>query len=272
MDLWSAPVEDVRPVLTRERQDLLALLSGLSSQEWVAASAAPGWTVKDLALHLLDDDLGWLSRGRDADRSGLLDMSSHSSFVQALAAKNQRWVDGAQGLSLSVVTGLLRWVGREMDDYYASINLRDEGGVSWASDGPVPQWFDIAQDLTERWVHQMQMREAIGKIGDYAATYLPAVLRTFVWALPHQFAYVAPEGSDVAVDLGVGGRWSLASYGSRQVHRPPERNTLMTSDLDVQHRHADAGQPLTGWRARFCARFRGVCELLRLAHQARVPF
>jgi len=26
------------------------------------------------------------------------------------------------------------------------------------------------------------------------------------------------------------------------------------------------------WRARFCARFQGVCELLRLAHDSRVPF
>ena len=26
------------------------------------------------------------------------------------------------------------------------------------------------------------------------------------------------------------------------------------------------------WRARFCARFQGVCGLLRLAHHSRVPF
>lgn len=28
----------------------------------------------------------------------------------------------------------------------------------------------------------------------------------------------------------------------------------------------------TSSRARLCARLRGLCELLRLAHQARVPF
>ena len=48
--------------------------------------------------------------------------------------------------------------------------------MSWAGDGPVPLWFDIAQDLTERWVHQMQMREAVGRVEDYAQRYLPTVL------------------------------------------------------------------------------------------------
>ena len=71
-----------------------------------------------------------------------------------------------------------------MDAYYASMDLLGEGRVSWASDGPVPAWFDVAQDLTERWVHQMQIREAVDRVEDYQAAYLPTVLRTFVWALP----------------------------------------------------------------------------------------
>ena len=51
-------------------------------------TAAEGWTMKAVALHLLDDDLGWLSRGRDNDQNGTLDMSNYGSFVEALAAKN----------------------------------------------------------------------------------------------------------------------------------------------------------------------------------------
>lgn len=50
-----------------------------------------------------------------------------------------------------------------------SVDMVGEGHVSWASDGPVPLWFDMARELTERWVHQMQIREAVGRVGDYAA-------------------------------------------------------------------------------------------------------
>lgn len=214
MELWEAPVLDVRPALSAERGELLRFVDALTPSQWLAPTAAPGWTVKDLALHLLDNDLGWLSRGRDGDASGLLDMRDHASLVDALAAKNQRWVEGAQGLSLPVVTGLLAWSGRHMDAYYASMDLQAEGRVVWASDGPVPVWFDVAQDLTERWVHQQQMREAVGQCGDDTAIYLPLVLRTFVWALPHQYRPAAAEGTVAQVDVGCGGVWSLVSNGS----------------------------------------------------------
>ena len=207
------PALDVRPMLTGERETLLSLLRSLSSAEWRAETAAPGWTVKDVALHLLDDDLGWLSRGRDGDGSGLLRMSDHESFVAALAAKNERWIAGARGLSREVVIGLLEWAGQQMDAYYASMDLLGDGQVSWASDESVPCWFDIAQDLTERWVHQMQIREAVDRVEGYRADHLPVVLHTFVWALPHQYRVPAARGTTLEVDLSVGGLWTLTCVG-----------------------------------------------------------
>ena len=213
MNLYDVPAVDVRPLLIDERTDLLRFMRSLAPAEWALSSAAPGWSVKDLALHLLDDDLGWLSRGRDGDRTGLLSVSEHGAFVEALAAKNQRWIDGAHGLSAPVIIGLLEWAGREMDTYYSTMDLTADGHVGWASDDRVPIWFDIAQDLTERWVHQMQMREAVGRVEGCADTYRPTVLRTFVWALPHQYRVDASPGATVQVDLTSGGSWHLTCDG-----------------------------------------------------------
>ncbi len=214
MDLWKVPAVDVRPVLQQERRELLEWLDDLTPDEWHAPTAAPGWTVKDLALHLLDDDLGWLSRGRDGDRSGLLDTAVHGTFVAALAAKNEAWVRGAHQLSARVIVGLLEWAGSQMDDYYAGMDLQGQGGVLWAGDGAVPLWFGIAQDLTERWVHQMQMRLAVDKVGAYAHAHLSVVLRTFVWAFPHQYRSAARGGTCVELELGAGGTWTLTSDGT----------------------------------------------------------
>lgn len=95
------------------------------------------------------------------------------------------------------------------------MDLTGEGRVAWASDGPVPVWFDVAQDLTERWVHQMQMREAVGRVEGYKDAFLPTVLRTFVWALPHQYDASVTTTTSVEVDLSSGGSWQLtASAGS----------------------------------------------------------
>jgi hypothetical protein len=176
VELRSLPALDVRPMLTGEREALLCLLRSLSSAEWRAETAAPGWTVKDLA-------------------------------------PNQRGIDGARGLSPRVVIGRLEWAGQQRDDYYASMDLLGDGRVSWASDGSVPSWFDIAQDLTERWVHQMQIREAVDRVEGYRADYLPVVLRTFVWALPHQYRVTAPRDTTLEVDLSAGGLWTLTCVG-----------------------------------------------------------
>ena len=63
MELADVPVRDVRPLLTEERADFLALLASLDDADWVMPTEAGRWTVKDVVLHLLDDELGWLSPG-----------------------------------------------------------------------------------------------------------------------------------------------------------------------------------------------------------------
>src|SRR5438874_1536336 len=98
MRIGDLPVSDPRSLIGEERDDLLSLLIELSDDEWLLPTEAGHWRVKDVALHLLDDDLGWLSRGRDGDRSGLLSTDGdYRSFVQSLDDKNERWVVGSEG-------------------------------------------------------------------------------------------------------------------------------------------------------------------------------
>ena len=66
MPLADAPVLDVRPLFPGERADLLDLLTGLTPRSGRRRPPVPGWSVKDIALHLLDDELGWLSGGATA--------------------------------------------------------------------------------------------------------------------------------------------------------------------------------------------------------------
>jgi len=212
MSLWALPPRDVRRLAAEERRDLVEFVGDLSAAEWLAPTAAPGWTVKDIALHLIDDDLTWLSHQRDGDASGLVDMSDYSTFVLALAAKNQRWVEAARSMSRQVVLDLLTWAGEKVAAYHAEQELMGEGWVSWASDGPVPYWFNLAQEFTERWVHQQQMREAVGRVEHHNAR-LPDVLRTFVWAFPYQYRAVADAGTRVSLALG-NSAWTLTSDGT----------------------------------------------------------
>ena len=69
--------------------------------------------------------------------------------------------------------------------------------MSWAGEEESLNWFDVARELTERWHHQQQIRDATGRPPLYEP-YLGPVLATFVRALPFTYRDVeAPEGTAV---------------------------------------------------------------------------
>ncbi len=82
--------------------------------------------------------------------------------------------------------------------------------ASWAGPEPAPVWLDLAREYTERWHHQQQIRDAVGKPGLIEPRIFAPVLDTFVRALPHTFRAVqAPEGASVALAIAgdAGGAW-----------------------------------------------------------------
>jgi hypothetical protein len=210
MRIDEAPALDVRGSLTVQRGRLLTLLASLSDAQWAAPTAAPQWSVKDTALHLLDVDLSWLARNRDHDQSGLVPaFADPEDFVHGLAQRNQRWVDGTRALSPRLITGLLRWSGEQLDAYLGTVDLVSPSSVYWAGD--VPLWFDLAREFTERWVHYRQIREAARPAEDdhQPDEYLPLVLRTFIWGFPHQYQAPAPVGTVIALTIQGVGAWTL---------------------------------------------------------------
>jgi hypothetical protein len=80
--LRDAPVLDVRPLLVEKRARLVDRLRSFGPSQWAAATALPGWTVNDVALHLLDDDLGRLSRDRDGEATDHLRARTASAVAR----------------------------------------------------------------------------------------------------------------------------------------------------------------------------------------------
>lgn len=239
MDVWDAPVRDVRGLLAAGRAELVALLGSLSPSDWAAPTEAGHWTVGAVARHLLDDDLGLLSRWRDGDTSGLLPVDgSHEAFVAALDAKNERWVTATAGSSGRVVTDLLTWSGAEVDAFLATVELRAPRHVGWAG-GEVPAWLDISRELTERWVHGRHIADAVGAAPTAGPDDVIAeVLRTFVWAFPAQLGPAAP-GTVVGVALG-DDRWTLRRSDdawSLEPGWPPTAAATLALDAETAWRH-----------------------------------
>ena len=207
--LGDLPPTDVREALAVQRTRLISFLDSLDRDQWAERTVAPDWSVKDISLHLLDVDLSWIARGRDHDRSGMIDVpADHEAFVLGLAERNQRWVNGTRNLSPRLIIDLLRWSGQELAGYLDSLDLSAASSVYWAGD--VPLWFDLAREFTERWVHERQMREAVLDVTDRSGDeHIGLVLRTFIWAFPHQYRADAKTGTVVALEVVSVGTWRL---------------------------------------------------------------
>ena len=213
--LRPAPVI-VLDLLPAERALFLDLLAGLSADDWQRPTVCPGWSVQDIALHLLGDDLGIVSRQRDGYAP--LQPRPDETLVPFLNRINDEWVTATRRLSPALLIDLLRLAGDLTYAHFASVDLMAlDARVSWAGPDPAPRWLDVAREYTERWVHHQQIRETVGAPLLLEAHWIGPVVATFVYALPVTYASVEAP-ADTAVSLIVegtgGGDWTVAPSAS----------------------------------------------------------
>src|ERR1051325_7531762 len=217
--------------------ELLLLLSSLSEEEWQKPTACAQWSVKDIALHLLGGEVGILSRQRDGFRPGADSISNYQELVAFINGLNDVWVKATRRLSARLLCELLRHTGAQVCEYFASLDPFAIGGpVDWAGSEPAPVWFDLAREYTERWHHQQQIRDAVGRPGLKEPRYLAPVLDAFVRAFPRAYADVqADEGAlgTLTIDGAGGGRWPRGREdGAWQLYLETDEPSLATVSLD----------------------------------------
>jgi uncharacterized protein (TIGR03083 family) len=221
-------------------EGLLALLSDLSTEEWENPTACEGWTVKDVALHLLGDEIGILSRKRDRFLPATQAIQSAEELVALVNDLNATWVQATRRLSPRLLCGLLRFTGAQACETFRLLDPYALGGpVSWAGPDPAPVWLDVAREYTERWHHQQHIRDAVERPGFKEPRFFAPVLDAFARALPHTFRDVdAPDGTLVTLTLSgeSGGQWHLLrEAGSwnlyREVDQRPDAEVVIDEDV-----------------------------------------
>lgn len=212
---------------------LLELLSELNEEEWNIPTICQGWSVKDVALHLLGVEIGNVSSRRDQHRL-VRTTSDWNELVDHINRWNQEWVDVSRRISTPLLIELLDFVGEIAYEYFRSLDPFEVGGsVSWAGPEPQPVWLDIAREYTERWHHQQHIRDAVKKPGLKEPKYFSPVLETFTWALPYTFRHVsAPGGTSITLSVSgdSGGQWTLFREKGRWGFY---RGTTMDPDTEI---------------------------------------
>ncbi len=124
---------DARPLLPGLRAELVALLAGLARSDWALPTACPGWSVHDVAAHLLGVELGNVSVRRDRWALGPGDGEDLDSWLNRF---NQQWVEAARRISPALLVELTNLAGLRFEEHLATLDL-DAPAARW-SGRPVP--------------------------------------------------------------------------------------------------------------------------------------
>ncbi|HEX6392783.1 MAG TPA: maleylpyruvate isomerase family mycothiol-dependent enzyme [Acidimicrobiales bacterium] len=228
---------DYPTIFAEERSELLDFLSALPAEDWAAPTECPAWSVKGIVLHLLGDDLSILSRQRDGEPSlvAIEAGSNWDEFFVALDRHNESWVSAARFFSLPLIINLLRGSG---EDTYAFYNVVDPDllgePIPWIGPEPAPYSLLCAREYLERWIHQCQIRRAVGRGEWFDERWVHPAVAVAVRGFPLGFAALsAAEGTTVAVVLSGGPAWTVRNEaaGWRLCDGlPPDPTVALTMD------------------------------------------
>ena len=212
---------DTAPLFAPLQAELLALLRSLSPDEWLRPTIAPRWRVRDVAAHLLDGDLRYVAAYRDGHFAPVdAPITSAADVSRLVNHLNATGVAYSARLSSRQLVELLEMSGGWVIDLVNALPLHGKAiwPVSWAGEGESENWMDVGRQYTERWHHQMQIRDATGRPLLLEPRWLDALLDICVRALPVTYRDVeAPAGTAirVAVNAAQPRSWLLVTDGAR---------------------------------------------------------
>jgi hypothetical protein len=151
MAVVGGPPGDISALFRLERGRLLDLLKSLAPTDWSRDTPCPGWKVLGLVSHLVNGDLGVLSRNRDhylGTRPP--DGADESEFIEWLDELMKEWVSATRGLSPKVAIGLLSWSGPQIVEHFAAQDqMARTAHIQWAGPEPCPVWLNQVRELSE---------------------------------------------------------------------------------------------------------------------------
>ncbi|MRX40668.1 hypothetical protein GJU43_15380 [Flavobacterium sp. LC2016-23] len=208
------PIQTVQlfPVLDKL---LIDLLKSLTHEEWNAQTVAKKWKVKDIASHLLDGNLRGLSISRDHFFGETPEnINSYSDLVDFLNQLNMTWTNATKRLSPEILVNLLESTGKQYSEHLQTLPPFENAifSVAWAGEETSLNWFHIAREYSEKFLHQQQIRNAVGKQALLTKALFHPFISTFMYALPHTYQNVPAEKGTIVtliVDTEIGGEWSI---------------------------------------------------------------
>ena len=191
----AAMVDALDEVWTR----IAALGAGLTEEEWKRPTEVPGWSVQDNMTHLTD--LEAMILGRPAPDHAAPDGLAHVKNDPGV--RNERFVDARRGWTGADALAEFIEVTHARVAQLRSYSVEDFAADSWTPMGPGTVHDLLPFRVFDSWVHEQDMRRAVGQPGGLgggaAEASMERITGTAGYVIGKKAA--APEGTTVVIEL-----------------------------------------------------------------------
>lgn len=185
------------------------LLAGLDEKDWDRPTDCPGWAVKDHVSHLIGTESALL--GRPAPPP-VAERPEH--VKNPMGELNEAWVEARRARSPAEVLGEFREVTAARLAALRSMTNNEMAAITSGPTGQVPYEEFMRIRVMDNWVHEQDIRRAVGQPGDLDGPVAEASMARFTSALPFVISKRAgaPEGAAVVLQLTGRGEQTVAAF------------------------------------------------------------
>lgn len=217
-------------------RDIDALLTSLTPEEWATQTECPGWTVQDNISHIIGTESMILGRQAPAHEPG-----TKPWVKNPIGEGNEIHVDYRRSWAPDKVLGEYREVTSERIAALEAMSDDDLGAESWTPVGPGTVRDLVNVRIMDCWVHEQDIRRAVGKPGGLEG---PVAMHAFGRHSGAMGFVVgkkvgAPDGTTVVVDVTGAGTIAVRVEGKRAnaLPEPPsDPDVRLTMDLETFNR------------------------------------
>jgi uncharacterized protein (TIGR03083 family) len=208
-------VESIVAILDEAFTSLSALCATLSPDDWQRATDNPGWNVHDTIAHIVGTESGLL--GRQAPGEPI----DAPHVKNPIGAANEAWVESRRSWSNEALLAEFREVTAARMAMLSKLPAERFDEVGWSPIGEVPYRLFMSVRVMDIWVHEQDIRMAIGEPGNTESSSAAIAVGRFIGGLGGVIARRAhaPDGSTVVITVtGTAGQTLTYSVADGKAH------------------------------------------------------
>jgi len=192
---------DVLEGLFASWDDIDALLDGLADKQWQAQTPLPGWTVHDVAAHVIGTE-SMLQGAATPDAD--VDISTLEHVRNDIGVLNERWVRELRGVSAADMLSKFRATTAQRREALSAMADADWNQVTATPAGPDTYGRFMRVRVFDCWMHEHDIRDALGRpatdLGGPSSRLALDEVATSMGFVVGKLGG-APDGSRVAIEL-----------------------------------------------------------------------